>query len=288
MSSTRVHRFLRAPRAAVYRALVDPSSIAQWKVPKRMMARVHEFDAREGGAFRVSLSYDDPAAIGKTTAGTDTYHGRFETLVPDEKVVERIEFETDDPALRGWMRVTTTLADGVGGTDLVALHEDLPPGVSPAANEAGWREALENLAVLVEGGMPRPEVRHIGIAIARRPADVYAFVSDPRNLPLWAAGLARSEVRQEGDEWIADAPFGRVAIRFAPPNPFGVLDHDVRLDTGVTVHNPMRVVPAGDGSEFVFTLVRRPEMTDDAFAADAAAVRNDLQSLRDLLERSRG
>lgn len=132
--------------------------------------------------------------------------------------------------------------------------------------------------------MSKSSVRHISISIARPPAEVYAFASDPRNLPRWAAGLARSDVRPEGGAWVADAPFGKVRIRFAPPNALGVMDHDVTLDSGVTVHNPMRVVPNGDGSEFVFTLIRRPEMNDAQFAADQAAVERDLKTLKDLLE----
>jgi len=115
-----------------------------------MSSRVHAFDAREGGAFRISLTYDAPTGAGKTSAHTDTYHGRFVKLVPDEQVVEVLEFETSDPALRGEMRITITLADGEGGTDVLAVHDNVPPGVPPADNEAGWREALAKLAALVE------------------------------------------------------------------------------------------------------------------------------------------
>jgi len=129
------------------------------------------------------------------------------------------------------------------------------------------------------------EVQHISVSITRRPADVYEFASDPRNLPRWAAGLARTEVRRDADEWVADAPFGKVRVRFAPRNSFGVMDHDVTLESGVSVHNPMRVVPNGEGSEFVFTLIRRPGMSDGQFAQDKAAVENDLKTLKDLLER---
>jgi len=86
-------------------------------------------------------------------AHTDTYHGRFVKLLQNEQVVEVDEFETDDPALRGEMTITITLADGNGGTDLLAVHEGLPRGVSPADNEIGWRMALWKLAALVERGV---------------------------------------------------------------------------------------------------------------------------------------
>ena len=141
---------LNAPRASVYRALVDPEAIARWKVPAEMTCEVHEFDGREGGAYRISLTYVAPDRAGKTSARTDTYHGRFVKLVPNELVVEADEFETTDPALAGEMTITITLAEADGGTDLVAVHEGVPPGVSAADNEAGWRESLARLKTLVE------------------------------------------------------------------------------------------------------------------------------------------
>ncbi|MDC0668337.1 SRPBCC family protein [Nannocystis radixulma] len=150
MSSTRIRHHVNATRAEVYRALLDARAIAAWRVPTGMSSHVHVFEPREGGAFRVSLTYDAPTGTGKTTAHTDTYHGRFVKLVPDEQVVEVIEFEATDPALRGEMTISTTLVDADGGTDIVAVHDGLPPGVSPADNEAGWRDSLGKLAAFVE------------------------------------------------------------------------------------------------------------------------------------------
>ena len=150
MYSTRVVRHVNATRAAVYRALVDPEAITAWRVPAGMSSRVHEFDAREGGRFRISLTHDEPSAVGKSAARTDTYHGRFLRLVPGELVVEAMEFETADPALRGRMTMTTTLTDADGGTDVLVVHEGVPDAVPAADNETGTRMALENLARLVE------------------------------------------------------------------------------------------------------------------------------------------
>lgn len=154
MSATFISRLVRAPRAAVYRALLDPRAIAVWRVPEGMSGQVHAFEAREGGAFRVSLSYDQPDGTGKTSAHTDTYHGRFVQLVSNEKVVEIAEFETSDPALRGEMTITTTLSDAEDGTRITAVHDGLPPGLSARDNELGWSQALAKLAAWVEGGGP--------------------------------------------------------------------------------------------------------------------------------------
>jgi uncharacterized protein YndB with AHSA1/START domain len=143
---------VNAPRAIVYRALLDARAVATWMVPTGMTSHVHEFDAREGGLFRISLTYDAPTGTGKTTADSDTYHGRFVKLVTNERVVEVVEFETTDPALGGEMTITISLADADGGTDVLALHDRVPAGLPTADNEAGWRSSLANLAALVEAG----------------------------------------------------------------------------------------------------------------------------------------
>jgi len=152
MTATRISRHLSAPRPKVYRALIDPRAVASWMVPTGMTSHVHSFDPREGGTFRISLTYDAPTGAGKTNAHTDTYHGRFIRLVPDEEVVEVVEFETADPALQGEMTITISLADAEGGTEILAVHDRLPSGLSPADNEAGWRSSLAELAALVEAG----------------------------------------------------------------------------------------------------------------------------------------
>jgi len=150
VSSTRVSRHVRAPRESVYSAFVDPIAISTWMVPTGMTSHLHEFEGREGGRFRISLTYDAPTGVGKTTAHTDTFHGRFVKLVPNKLVVEVVEFETADPALRGEMTITITLADAGSGTDVLAVHDGLPHGLSTADNEAGWRSSLAKLAALVE------------------------------------------------------------------------------------------------------------------------------------------
>jgi carbon monoxide dehydrogenase subunit G len=130
------------------------------------------------------------------------------------------------------------------------------------------------------------DVEHLSIYIDRAPGDVYEYASDPRNLPRWASGLANSEVEQDGGDWIVEASFGKVKVKFAERNTFGVMDHDVTLGSGVTMHNPMRVVPHGDGSEFIFTLIRRVGMSDEEFAQDRATIEKDLKTLKAILEGS--
>src|SRR5436309_4306824 len=145
-TSTRMSQHVNAPRADVYRALLDPRAVATWMVPVGMTSHVHEYDAREGGLFRVSLTYDEPTGTGKTTAHTDTYRGRFVKLVPNEQVVEVMEFETTDATMRGEMVVKFTLTDADGGTNMLGIHDNLPPCLSPAVNQIHSQSALHKLS----------------------------------------------------------------------------------------------------------------------------------------------
>jgi predicted PurR-regulated permease PerM/uncharacterized protein YndB with AHSA1/START domain len=147
---TEIRYRVRAPRERVYRAFLDANDVARWMVPDGMTSTVHTFEPREGGMFRISLTYDAPSGTGKTTANRDTFHGRFVQLVPHERIVEAVTFETDDPAMRGEMTITIALADADEGTEIVAVHDDLPLGLSPTDNEIGWRMSLGKLASLVE------------------------------------------------------------------------------------------------------------------------------------------
>lgn len=118
----------------------------------------------------------------------------------------------------------------------------------------------------------------------RAPADaVYAFASQVQRLPEWASGLA-SDVREEEGLCVADSPMGRIRIAMAPKNDFGVLDHDVTLPDGTTVHNAFRVTPDGAHSVVAFVVLRQPGMDDAALERDAAHVTKDLQTLKRLVE----
>ena len=127
------------------------------------------------------------------------------------------------------------------------------------------------------------ESRHLSVPIRLSAEQVYRYVTDPANLPLWAAGLSGS-IQRVGEDWIADSPMGPVTVRFVADNEFGVADHDVTLPSGETVRNPMRVLPDGDGCEVVFTVRRQDGMTTEQFEADCAAVAADLAALKRLLE----
>lgn len=157
MTTTRLTQHINAARPQVYQALINPTAVATWMVPDGMTSHVHEFEAWVGGRFRISLTYEAPTDTGKTSAQTDTYHGHFVELVPNERVVETMAFESDDPTMQGAMTVTFTLSDADGGTNLLAVHDNVPPGIAPADNELGWQISLDKLKALVEEGNANDE-----------------------------------------------------------------------------------------------------------------------------------
>jgi hypothetical protein len=126
--------------------------------------------------------------------------------------------------------------------------------------------------------------RTLSISIERHPNKVYEFVSNPENIPKWAKGLGKS-VRKQGTYWIVDTPQGPMKFRFVERNNFGVLDHYVTTASGIDVYVPMRVLANGTGSEVLFTVFRLPDMTDEKYAEDMKLVEQDLQILKDLLEK---
>src|SRR6478736_4413310 len=125
--------------------------------------------------------------------------------------------------------------------------------------------------------------RIIHRSIDRNWRDVYAFAEAPKNMPLWASGLA-SGLERNGDDWIAEGVLGTVKVSFVPHNEFGVIDHTVTIESGLRAYNALRIVPNQDGCEVMFTLLRLPGMTDEQFEADAAHVARDLDALKSLME----
>lgn len=145
-------RVVRASPQAVYRALLDRDSVAAWLPPKGMTAAVHEFDPREGGAFRFVLTFEQAhhATPGKASEHSDVVTGRYLSLIPSERVVQLIEFESNDPAFAGEMSMCWSLTEVTGGTEVTITAENVPEGITPEDHDAGMRSTLENLAAFTE------------------------------------------------------------------------------------------------------------------------------------------
>lgn len=145
-------RIVAAPPSAVYRAFVVPEALAEWLPPKGMTGKVHTFEPREGGTYRMTLTYEDSGSVatGKSTDNTDVVEGRFLELVPNERIVQSALFESDDPAFAGTMTITWRLKAVPAGTEVTVLCENVPEGIRPEDHDAGLTSTLENLAAFVE------------------------------------------------------------------------------------------------------------------------------------------
>lgn len=126
--------------------------------------------------------------------------------------------------------------------------------------------------------------RSFSISIAHEWRSLYERIWHPTFFPQWAAGLAESDLRENGDHWLADGDEEPFVIRFTPHNDFGVMDHVVEPGDGAAIAVPMRVVANGEGAEVVLTLYRQPDMTDEHFAADIKLIMHDLRALKRLVE----
>jgi|SRR5690606_19243064 len=144
-------RLILAPPAAIYRALLDAEARRVWLPPKGMTARIARVDPRAGGGYRMVLTYMDPSqATGESSDGLHVVGARFVELVPEQRVVEAVDFESDDPAFAGTMTMTWSLSSAGGGTDVRVTASDVPVGISAEDHQAGIRSTLENLAAFVE------------------------------------------------------------------------------------------------------------------------------------------
>jgi uncharacterized protein YndB with AHSA1/START domain len=147
----RASRLVLASPSSVYRALIDPAARVRWLPPAGMRGRIDSFDARVGGGYRMTLTYEDPSeSRGKSSDDADVVFARFVALVPDERVVEAVDFESADPAFAGTMTMSWVLAATGGGTEVSIVAEDVPSGIRPEDHVAGLQSSLANLSAYVE------------------------------------------------------------------------------------------------------------------------------------------
>jgi uncharacterized protein YndB with AHSA1/START domain len=151
-ASTRNSRVIKASPEVLYHAFLDPEGLVVWLPPGEMTGKVHDFDARVGGGYRMSLYYPETERKfrGKTSDGEDRVNARFVELVPAKRIVQSVIFDSHDPAFAGEMNMVITFAVVDGGTDVVIACHNIPSGIRPEDNEAGCRSTLEKLAGYIE------------------------------------------------------------------------------------------------------------------------------------------
>ncbi|MBB5489666.1 SRPBCC family protein [Nocardiopsis metallicus] len=147
----RAERVVAAPPPTVYRAMTDPGALEAWLPPEGMTGRIERFELRPGGGFRMALTYLDPGTgQGKTTESTDVTEVGFAELLPGERIVQRVDFASEDPDFSGTMTMTWRLAPVDGGTRVSVEATGVPPGITPEDHAAGLGSSLANLAAHVE------------------------------------------------------------------------------------------------------------------------------------------
>jgi uncharacterized protein YndB with AHSA1/START domain len=147
----RASRVIAAPLERVYAALVDPEALKAWLPPDGMSARFERFDARPGGSYRMVLTFADASAEpGKATADSDIVEARFVDIVPGARVVQAVDFVSDDPAYAGTMTMTWAVTAVDAGTRVDIRADDVPDGISAEDHAAGLTSSLTNLAAHLE------------------------------------------------------------------------------------------------------------------------------------------
>jgi len=147
----RASLLIHVDRAEVFAALTSSDALAAWLPPQGMRGRFERFDMREGGSFRLVLTYEDASrAPGKTSAASDVSEARIAELVPGERMVQEVDFESDDPAFQGTMRMEWTLRSAEGGTDVEVVARNVPDGIRARDHAQGLTSSLSNLSALLE------------------------------------------------------------------------------------------------------------------------------------------
>src|SRR3954454_18872827 len=130
-------RLIAATPEKVFAALVDADALSSWLPPSGMSGRFEHFDARPGGSYRLILTYSDSRARGKATDSSDIVESRFMEIVPDARLVQAVDFVSDDPAFAGTMTMTWELVPVGASTRVEIRAENVPAGISAEDHAVG-------------------------------------------------------------------------------------------------------------------------------------------------------
>ena len=150
-------RVIAAPSADVYTALVERDALLEWLPPEGMTAAFERFDPCVGGGYRLVLTQSDPGRLpGKTTSDSDVVEARYVELAAGERVVQTVDFESDDAAFAGTMTMTWEVTAVEGGTRVDITAEGVPDGISAEDHATGLRSSLSKLAAYLGSDKGRP------------------------------------------------------------------------------------------------------------------------------------
>lgn len=140
-------RIIRAKPSKIYQAFESPSALESWLPPRGMTGNLLSFSFREGGGYRMRLSYDEPGGSrGKTSENSDEVEVSFLRLEENSRIEQVVNFDSENPEFAGLMKMTWSFVPVTQGTEVVVRCENVPEGIRPEDHEAGLRSSLGNLA----------------------------------------------------------------------------------------------------------------------------------------------
>lgn len=147
----RASAMIEAPVETVFQALIDPQAWLTWLPPEGMTGTIEKFDATVGGHYAMTLTYTQPdSGTGKSSETSDVISGRFLEIVPNDRVVQAVQFDSDDPQFSGEMVMTWQVEPTQSGTLVAITATNVPDGISPEDHQTGFQSSLTNLARYLE------------------------------------------------------------------------------------------------------------------------------------------
>jgi uncharacterized protein YndB with AHSA1/START domain len=144
-NTVRLHRVFATKPEKLFRAFLDADAMAKWLPPHGFTCKVHHFEGKVGGTFRMSFT-------NFTTGNSHAFGGEYLEIVPNERVRYTDKFE--DPNLPGVMEVTVKLRAVACGTEINIEQANLPTVIPVESCYLGWQQSLNQLAALVEPDIP--------------------------------------------------------------------------------------------------------------------------------------
>ncbi len=133
-----ISRFMKAPRAKVWRCWADPEILKTWWCPKPWVTQVKAFDFRPGGAFHTFMTGPLPDGA----QGESDNPGCFLAVDPMERIVATSVLGANWRPIESWMPMTAiySFADEAGGTRLTARAMHLTAASRDKHLEMGFND----------------------------------------------------------------------------------------------------------------------------------------------------
>ncbi len=125
----------------------------RWLPPDNMLGEMLKFDFREGGSYRMRLTYtaqEQGQGQEKTSAHSDEVEVRLTKIEDGRRIEQAVTFQSNAPSFSGVRRVIWTFDLRDEGTLVMIRAENVPEGIGPEDRDAGLHSSLEKRAKFVE------------------------------------------------------------------------------------------------------------------------------------------